>query len=55
MEQARADEVQRVITYIVYTDMVCITCISVSSLVGLYNHFPEDETLDSKHVEGIKN
>jgi hypothetical protein len=55
MEQARADEVQRVIMYIVYTDMVCITWISVSSLVGIYNHFPEDETLDSKPLEGIKN
>jgi hypothetical protein len=28
-EQARADKVQRVIMYIVYTGMVCFTCISV--------------------------
>ena len=41
-EQARIDEVQRVVMYIVYTGMVCFTCISVSSLVGIYNHLPED-------------
>ena len=55
VEQARAEEVQKVIVYIVYTDVVCFTCTSVSSLGGIDNHLPEDELSGSKHVEDIKN
>jgi hypothetical protein len=54
-EHTRADEVQRVIVCIVYTGMECFTCISVSSLVGMYNRLPIDELSGSKHVEDIKN